>query len=638
MAITRGILKSAKVVKTVISRISWISAVVGCLAIIACVISTVIDVISRSTTNTNIPGNIELIGVLLVIVFFSGMSYTEINNKHVKVDILVNKFSPTAKQVVELSGNLITIGIVSIISWQSVLQSNFVRTSGYHTGVLHIPLWPFGIITAFFLALFALTVLINLFQSLDKFKPKRKLNGMWLLSGIIVTFILFGISLYPSIFLNMKIEPSIFGIIAMAVMFALIFLNVHIGTAMAVVALGGVGYLGSSSAGLALLGMTSQSTASNYVWSVIPLFMLMGVLVAVAGLGRDLYSSAYKWLGHLPGGLASATVVACGGFAAIVGDVLSGALTMSTVALPQMKEYGYDTRLATGAIAAGSTLGSLIPPSLSFIVYGIMVEQSIGRLFIAGIIPGMLMVISFILMISIRCHINPRLGPPGPSSSFIDKLICLKYSWPVIILFCLVIGGIYAGIFSATEAGAIGVFSAVVIALVMRRFTFRAFFQSTMEAVVMASMVFFIFIYATTFSQFLAITQLPFALSDFINGLSVHPYITLGLIMIMYFLLGCVMNALPVIILTLPIIYPVVIGLGFDPIWFGVLLVVATETGPITPPIGITVFALAGASGIPMYTIFRGVTFYWIVMLSVLIILMIFPQISLFLPNLMMGD
>jgi tripartite ATP-independent transporter DctM subunit len=629
--------KSAVCFKGILTRASWVSTTAGCIAIIVSILVTIFDVIGRSTGHAILPGTIELIGVLLIIVFFSGMAYTELNNKHVKVNILVEKFPPTAKLVVNSSGQLISAVIISIISWQSVVQGIFTLDNSMNTGVLHIPLWPFAILTAFFMALFTLAVLANLFESLRRLIAIRKLNFFWLIPGVLITLVLLAVSLFPETFLNVKIEAGTFGIIALALMFGLVFLNVHIGASMAIVALLGVGYLGSPSAGLALIGMTSQSTAGNYVWSVIPLFMLMGIMVAVAGLGRDLYAAAYKCLGHLPGGLASATVAACGGFAAIVGDVLSGALTMSSVALPQMKAYKYDTKLATGAVAAGSTIGSLIPPSLSFIVYGIMVEQSIGRLFIAGIIPGIIMVIAFILMISIRCSLNPLLGPPGPSSHLIEKVISLKYSWPVIVLFLLVIGGIYAGIFTATEAGAVGVFTAIGLAIAMKRFSLKAFYQAAMDAVGMASMVFFIFIYATAFSQFLALTKIPFVLSNFISSVSVPRYVALGLVLIMYFLLGCVMNALPVIILTLPVIYPIIVNLGFDPIWFGVLLVVATETGPITPPIGITVFALAGSSGVPMYTIFRGVTFFWIVMLLVLTLLIIFPQLSLFLPNIMMG-
>ena len=413
----------------------------------------------------------------------------------------------------------------------------------------------------------------------------------------------------------------------------------HIGAAMAMVAFWGMAHLVSPGAGLALLGMTSQSVASNYVWSVGPLFMLMGLFVANAGFSKDIYKSAYKWLGHSPGGLASATISACGAFAAVVGDSLTGVVTMGTIGLPEMRKYKYDIKLATGSICAGGTIGILIPPSLGFIIYGIIVEESIGKLFIAGIIPGIILTVSMILSVYVRCRINPELGPRGPITPFREKLISLKDCFGVAFLFLLVIGGIYFGFFTPTEAGAIGAFGALVIGLAMGRFNFRNFSEAVISAIGLAAMIFFIFIYAIAITQFLAVTQLPILLAGYVAGLETPRYFTLCLILFSYLILGCVMNALPVVILTLPIIYPTISALGFDSIWFGVLLVMMVEIGQITPPIGMSVFGMSGvAPDVPMYTIFRGVFPFWLVMLAVVALVILFPQLALFLPNLMMGN
>lgn len=627
----------ARLLRNGVEPVSRWSAIVGVVALIGSVLLVVVDITLRLVLNLGVPGSIELIQRLLILIFFSGMAYTQIGNKHVRVDVVVNRFSPAAKLAITVCADLVAVVIVSIISWQSVVQGVSLWSMGYTTPLLEIPQWPWAIITAVFMALFALAIVTDLLKSLGKLIASGSKNYVWLLPGIIVSFVLFGMAFWPSIFLPVKIEPQSFGIVSILVMFALIFLHVPIGAAMAVTALWSMDYLASTKAGLALLGTTSQTTASNYMFSVIPLFIFMGLLVAASQLNRDLYVTAYKWLGHTPGGLASATVGACAGFAAVVGETMAGAITMSSIALPEMKAYKYEPGLATASIAAGGTLGVLIPPSIPFVVYGIMVEQSIGRLFIAGIFPGILMAASLILLIYVRCLRNPKLGPPGPATTLRAKVTSLKGSSPVLVLFLLVIGGIYLGIFTPTEAGAVGAFGALVIGLGMRRLTFRASLATTLNAIQMAGMIFFIFIYAMAVTQSFAITRLPFALADFVAGLAVSRYLALGVILLIFLMLGCIMNALPVIILTLPVIFPVAMGLGFDPIWFGVLVAIMVEIATITPPIGMNVFALAGVSDVPMYTIFRGVVPFWLVMLGVTAILIAFPQIALFLPNLMMG-
>ena len=612
--------------------------VIGGVTLLGMMLLIVAEVTLRSLFKKPIPGTIELVQVMLIIVLFSGMGGVALKKGHIRVDILLNKLNLQTRLLFTACSDLVTMGIVMIIAWQSFVQSLYLKSSGYLTGLLKIPTWPFAASTGIFVVVFSLGILANFLETFQELFRLEKRKCLWLLPMFILVAVLFLTAFRPEI-AAIDVEFQTFGIISLLVLGILIFLGVHIGAAMAFIAFWGMAYLVSPDAGLSLIGMTSQSVASNYVWSVAPLFMLMGLLVANAGFSKDVYSTTYKWLGSSPGGLASATVAACGAFAAVVGDSLTGVVTMGTIGLPQMKSYNYDVKLATGSICAGGTVGILIPPSLGFIIYGIIVEESIGKLFMAGIIPGILLVLLMIGSINVRCRINPLLGPRGPVTSIREKKNSLKDSLGVVFLFLMVIGGIYSGIFTPTEAGAIGAFGALVIGLAMRRFSFKLFSQAVTGAIGLAAMVFFIFIYATAMTQFLAITQLPALLANYVAGLETTRYLTLCIILFSYLVLGCVMNSLPVVILTLPIIYPTIRALGFDPIWFGVLLVLMVEIGQITPPIGMSVFAMSGvAPDVPMYAIFKGVFPFWVIMLTVVALVIIFPQLALFLPNIMMGN
>ena len=300
-----------------------------------------------------------------------------------------------------------------------------------------------------------------------------------------------------------------------------------------------------------------------------------------------------------------------------------------------MKKYKYYMKLATGCVAVGGTLGILIPPSMGFIVYGLMTEQSIGKLFMAGLIPGLLATIMLIATITFRCRRNPSLGPAGEKSTFKEKIQCTFKSWHVLSLFVLVLGGIWLGWLTPTEAGAIGVSAAFAIGFMLRRLSISTIISSSLESIRLIASIFFIFIYATAFTQYIAVTMLPNLLASSVSGLAIGKYGILIIVMFIYLLLGCVMNALPVIILTLPILYPMIISLGFDPIWFGVIVVILAELGQVTPPIGMSIFALRNvAPDVPLFTIFAGTVPFWGVFIVLLLMITVFPEIALFLPNL----
>jgi len=429
------------------------------------------------------------------------------------------------------------------------------------------------------------------------------------------------------------IAIGILGIVALVI---LLFSGIRIGIAMGLVGFFGFMIMGDFSQALGMIRTSTYRTFQSHGLTVVPLFILMGEICYHSGLSRNIYESVYKWVGWIRGGMAISTIGACAAFAAVSGSSAATAATMGTAALPEMKKYNYDKSLATGCLAAGGGIGILIPPSVILIVYGLQVEQSIEKLFMAGFIPGILQALMFTVVIYLLCAWKPQLGPAGPKTGFLEKLRSLKNSWIVLALFLLVIGGIYVGVFTPTEAAGIGAFSALVYAVITRRITFRLLMQSLVSTGRTTGMIFLIILGATYFGYFLAITRLPYELTAYVTSLEVNKYVIMAGIFTMYLFLGTFMEGLSMMILTVPIAYPVVLGLGFDPIWFGVMIVIVFEMGLITPPVGVNVFIISGLdNSIGMYTIFKGIIPFLIADILLVIILIAFPRIVLFLPGLM---
>jgi len=426
------------------------------------------------------------------------------------------------------------------------------------------------------------------------------------------------------------------GIIGLGIVFLIMFLRVPIGVAMALVGIIGFSYLVSVEAAFHVAAAEVYSMFFSYSLTPVALFIFMGQIVFRSGVGERLYRTVYSWLGHLGGGLSMATVGACAGFAAICGSPTASVATMGTVCLPEMKKYNYDAALATGCVTAGGTLGILIPPSVTFIVYGILVEESIGKLFIAGIFPGLLLTGLFIVTIFVITQLNPRLGPAGARATWRERLTSLTGVWEMLALFALVMGGLFAGLFTPTEAGALGAFGALILGLVERRLTRRELIMSLFETLRTTSMVFVILAGTSILGRFLAVTKIPFELAGWVSELPISPMAIFVVIVLVYMIAGCVIEALPLIMLTVPIFFPVVVALGFDPIWFGVIIVLVSQMGLITPPVGVSAYVIKGvAPDVPLGTIFRGAIIFLPAMVICVIILMAFPKIALFLPNLM---
>ena len=429
---------------------------------------------------------------------------------------------------------------------------------------------------------------------------------------------------------------STIGIIGIIVLIVLLYSKMPVGFAMGFLGLIGFSYVVNFDAGLNLLARDVWDVFSSYNLTVIPLFVFMGQIAFHAGISRRLYDSAYVLLGHRRGGLAMTTVGACAAFSAICGSTNATAATMATVALPEMKRYGYDMGLATGTVAAAGSLGILIPPSVIFIVYGILTEQSIGKLFAAGILPGILLCLLFLLTIHLRVMKNPSLAPPGPKSNIREKFRSFAGILETLLLFALVMGGIFFGIFTPTEAAAIGAFMTLLIAIIRRQLYWKGFIQSLADTTKISCMIMVIVTGAVIFGHFMAITRIPYLLADYVSSLPLPPHAIIGVIIFVYLIGGCFMDALAMIMLTIPIFFPVVQKLGFDPIWFGVVIVLITEMGVITPPVGINVYVVYGvARDVPLEKIFRGVFPMLISLLVCNLLLILFPQIALWLPGLM---
>lgn len=431
-------------------------------------------------------------------------------------------------------------------------------------------------------------------------------------------------------------DPTLLSLLVLGLLFVLLAAGMPIGFAMGLSAFLGTLLLIDGGAALELLGQTAYEIALTYNLSVLPMFVLMGYIAGEARLSESLYRACNAWLGHRRGGLALATIGGCGAFAAICGSSLATAATMAQIALPEMRRYNYDDRLATGAVAAGGTIGILIPPSIIMVIYGLLTETSISKLFLAGFLPGLLTVAGFMLAIAVMTRINPQLGPPAERATTRARLLAMRDVWGAAALFLLVIGGLYAGIFSPTEAASIGAVGAVVLSLLNRSFSWTMLGRSLLDTVKTTAMIFTILIGAILFNNFLILASMPTLISGWITALPLGKTAILMVIIGMYFILGCLLDSLAMILLTIPIVFPIVSALGYDPVWFGIIIVMVVELGLITPPIGMNVFVIKGiARDVPLETIFRGVTPFIAAQIVLILILVAFPEIALWLPSTM---
>ena len=592
------------------------------------------NVIGRYLFRRPLIGTVEVEEFMLLVLVFFGIGYAQTKKRHVSIATLVDRLPQKAQLVINNVTYLPSLIVFSLITWQSLVMAKKYWIKGVSSLFLEVPLSPFLCIVAVGAAVLCLVLLSDFIFSASEVLGNGKLLWVWSVVGnLAILMIVFAAFSHKG---SWTTDPRTLGMMIICALIMLLFSKTLISSALALAGFFGMTFLSGVKSGLGLMGTVPYSTTANYSMCVIPFFLLMGVFAYHAGVSRSLYHTAYKWLGHMRGGLAMATVTACGGFAAVSGSSLATAATMGTVALPEMKRYKYAPTLAVGSIAAGGTIGILIPPSTILIIYGILTEQSISKLFFAGFLPGVLSVIYYLVVIYILTLINPTLGPPGSRVSLREKWVSLKATWLVIALFMLIMGGLYRGIFTPTEAGAVGASAVLGISLLNRSMTWRNIISSLLETGETTAMVFAILIGTTIFGRFLAATKLPMELASFVIGLQVPSWVVLGIIIVFYFFFGCIMGTLPMIVLTVPIFFPVIQTLGYDPIWFGIVIVMVSEIGLITPPVGMNVFIIKGvAKDVPLSTIFRGIFPFLGADIARLATIVIFPQIALFLPNLL---
>lgn len=436
------------------------------------------------------------------------------------------------------------------------------------------------------------------------------------------------------------------GLFGFALLLALAFAGIHLGVSMFLTGFFGFAFLRGLDASVSLAGALIFEASMSYGFALLPLFLLMGNIIYLSRLSEDLYDTANAWIGHRPGGLAKATVAACGGFAAVCGSSIVTTTTMASVAMPSMRRYNYDDRLSTGAIAAGGTLGILIPPSVLLVFYGILTNSDIGKLFIAGIVPGLISIASYFIVIDLMTRLKPELGPRAEKIPVMDRIRSLKKVWGVVALFLFVLGGIYIGFVTPIEAGALGVLGALAFALGRRLLSFTNFQEALKKSVRTSAMLFFVIFGAQVFSAFINAADLPGEALIWIESLNLPSMGVLSIILLFYIIFGCVFSAFALVLLTVPVFFPLIAGLGLDTlydtspenilIWFGILIVVVAEIGQITPPIGMNVFVLKSMlPDVKLSTIFKGIIPFFGADLVRLTLIVLFPAIVLALPDYM---
>lgn len=634
LTFTNMLYQGADYLKKFVNPISLYLAYISAFLALAMSVIVVVDIALRSFFNSPILGVIELETFLLVTLCFFSLSYTMIKRGHVRVDIFMGKIKGSFRNFLESLYSILTIFIFGFVGWEYIDKAFEAVHIGEIDPVLSWPLWPFYTITAFGCWLLCIAVLVELLKNYAKMINE---SSKPLILGLMVFVAAGAVIFSPALlkFVNINMDPMVFSVLAIIFLMVLLFAGMPVAFSMGLVGILGTWYLTDFEIGRSMIKLSVYDAVANYYFCVLPFFVFMGILFLKSGIADRLYRTGYRWFGSLPGGIAIATVFGCGSFAAICGDSMATAATMGSVAIPEMKKYDYDESLSTGSVAAGGTLGILIPPSIGFIIYGMLTEESVGKLFMAGIIPGIMLTTLFGIIILIRCTINPSLGPRGPKVPIIEKVKAIKDIWATALLFILVIGGIYSGLFTPTEAGGVGVVGALVIVLAGNRGSLKPILDSLLETTKITAMITAILIGVTLLGNFVTLTDLPLKLAEIVASLEVSKYIVFCLILGVYLLLGMLMNIIPMMMLTLPLIFPSIVALGFDPIWFGVIMVIMMEMGQITPPIGINVFVISGVTGesVPMGKIFKGIVPFIVAEVFVIIVLTLWPDIALYLPN-----
>lgn len=593
--------------------------------LLLCTLFISIDIVGRVCFNKPWHGITDLEMLMMSAAGFLAIQVPIIRRQHLQINIFFDMFTGRTRRSVYLFTCLLSF-IICIILGIFAIEAAMTWTR--LTYVLEILEWPSILITGVCLFLSGVAYIFQLIHVLrSQISYKEYLGILIPILGVILLFSA------PFIYraIGIKLSSITLGGIIFVVLMGIMLLKAPLGFIMSLMGLLGLFcILRNPQAALYAVGHVPFTETATFMMIAIPMFMLMGEMVTLSGLSQDLFSTTSKWFGHYRGGLAIATVFGCAGFGAVCGESFATVMAMTAVALPYMEKHKYDYKISMGALAGGGTLGILIPPSLGFIVYAMITEQSVGKLFIAGIIPGILLATVFSCLIYFQVRREPSLAPCAEPCPLSEKIASLRTVIPVIILFAIVVFGILNGLFTPAEGGAAGTVMALLYALARRKLTWKSFSKTMEDSSIMFGKVFILFTGLYVLSIFLAGSRLPMLLADTVAAMDVNKYVVLAAVTVLYIILGCLMSILPMMILTLPTIFPTISALGFDPIWFGTYCVILMEMGVITPPVGLNIFTLAGLRPkVPMLFIFKAAAPYFFCMLFVLVLITIFPQIVL---------
>jgi tripartite ATP-independent transporter DctM subunit len=612
----------------------WTNAV-GMLLFFLMVIVNLADVISRYAFNSPFSFILDITGIMMLTGVFLAISHTYNIGSHIGVDLIASKLNPRARLMLESVTIILALIIMAVMIWANF--SNFVYTITDHINISQSTLFtraPFAGILVFGLTTLWLLIVRDLFKKIKQSIEFKFKAGQWAvilgISAIIIILAIFWMQ--PKV---VELSLPVVGVIGIIVFLVALFSGMPVAFGLILTSFVFISHIRGFNVAMNMLGAEPYTNTSAYSWSVIPFFVLMGYLAFFAKFGEDLYFAAHRWIGHFRGGLALATVVACTGMAAIVGDSVSCVATMSAISRPEMKKYGYDDRLTTGSIVAGATLGPIIPPSVPFIVYGVLTGVSIGTLFVAGIIPGAIMALIFGATIIVWTRINPSLSSQAGKSTWKERIVSLKAGGPVLIIFLFVIGGMFLGMFTPTEGGAMGAGMVVFLALLMKRYTRSSFTKALVESGNVTSIVFLILIGAVLFTRFGVWCNLSGTVTSFLTGLGFGPQLVIALVFVIFFALGFAVDTLALTLIGVPIIHPIAVTMGFDPIWFAVLLIIVINVGTITPPVALNLFVIKALNqDIPIGVIFRGALPFVVGTLAAILLFFFVPDIITWLPSL----
>ncbi len=606
--------------------------VLSCASMMFMFTVILVEVFGRTFFDAPLHGAIELVEIGMALTCFLMFAYIQVNDRNINVEMIYRRFSEKTKVLFDVFSALLATGFTFLLGYYLVLMAHEKFLYQEATPIYSIPIWISIGICAFAFALFVLanfnTLLLALVRAL---KQKAGI-------GLVLVFIITAALVYMPFYLKgagLGSSRLLLGSLGMLYLFCLIFLSVPIGISMMVVGIQGLIILMPKlSIALNMACNAPYPQLAYYVISVIPMFILLGELALLSKISSDLFRAAACWFGRLPGGLAIASVVGCAGFAAVCGESLPTALTMTSVALPEMRKNNYNPAFGCACLALGGTLGILIPPSVGFIIYSIITEVSVASLFMAGILPGILLVVIISLMVVMRVKLNPSLAPQGPVITMKEKIRSLWGIIPMLGIFILIIGSIMAGFCTPTEGGALGALGTALYAMCKKSISLTTAKHAIVETALLTGKVTLIMIGVAILGYFLTSTRLPMMLAELVVEMETSRYVVLAAVIALFIFMGCVMNVLPMIMLIMPAVFPTLMALGFDPVWLGVITVLLMELGQITPPMGLLVFAMSGAvPDVPVEQMFYQIAPFFLAILACILLVVVFPQIALFLPH-----